>query len=82
MNAPKAKDDRVARAFFGEAYDGIPKSVFAVAAYYLADACSDEGVEQGAALKRFREEVDALGGLIIGPAQAKRSLAALRKLVP
>lgn len=73
------KQDRAARELFGPAYDGIPKSVFAVAAYYLADACSDEGVGQGAALKRLREEIDALDGQIIDPVQAKRARAALAK---
>ena len=81
MSTPKFKDDSAARELFGPAYEGIPKSVFAVVSYYLADACSDEGVGAGAALKRLREEIDALDGQIIDPAQAKRALAALAKAV-
>lgn len=84
MNAPAFtpnKDDHAARMLFGPAYERIPKSVFAVAAYYLADACSEEGVGNDGAIKRLREEFEALGGQVIDPAQAKRARAALAKAV-
>lgn len=84
MSTPKFtpnKDDHAARMLLGPAYDRIPKSVFAVAAYYLADACSDEGVGNDGAIKRLRKEFEALGGQVIEAAQAKRALAALAKAV-
>lgn len=74
------KNDRAARELLGDAYDRIPKSVFAVAAYYLADACSDAGVGNDDAINRLRQEFEALGGQIIDPVQAKRAIAALDKL--
>lgn len=73
------KDDTAARALLGDAYDRIPKSVFAVAAYYLADACSDAGVGNGQAIARLREEFECLSGQVIDPAQAKRAIAALAR---
>ena len=52
--------DEPARALWGEAYERIPKSVFAVVAYYLCDCASDEGVGQGGELRRFVEELEAM----------------------
>jgi hypothetical protein len=76
------KSDQVARELFGPAYDGIPKSVFAVAAFYLADACSELGAGQGDELNRLAHEFSCLAGQVIDPEQAKRALAALRKAMP
>ena len=74
------KNDSAARELFGsDAYDRIPKSVFAVAAYYLADACSDAGVGNGQAIERLREEFRCLSEQVIDPAQAKRADAALAR---
>lgn len=74
------KDDTVARDLFGDAYDRIPKSVFAVAAYYLADACSEDGVGNGQAIERLREEFTCLAGQVIDPAQAQRAIRALARI--
>jgi hypothetical protein len=52
----------------------------AVAAYYLADACSDEGIGNGQAIKRLGEEFRCLAGQVIDPAQAKRAERALAGL--
>jgi hypothetical protein len=72
------KADTAAIELFGRvAYAGIPKSVFAVAAYYLADACSETGVGNGEAIQRLREELRCLSGQVIDPKQASRSLSAL-----
>jgi hypothetical protein len=71
------KQDAAARELLGPAYDSIPKSVFAVAAYYLADICSDEGVGNGRALNRLREEFDCIGGQVIDRKQADRAIRAL-----
>ena len=76
----KFKHDQRAAEIWGIAYATIPKSVFAMAAWHLSDCCSEEGVGQGYAEKRFAEEVAALrdNGLI-STAQAKRVLAAISK---
>lgn len=74
------KDDGTARHLFGDAYDRIPKSVFAVAAYYLADACSDAGVGNDQAIERLREEFRCLAGQVIDPAQAGRAERALARI--
>lgn len=71
------KNDGAAHQLFGKAYDKIPKSVFAAAAFYLADCCSDAGVGNGGAIKRLKEEFDALGGQVIDRDQAVRAIKAL-----
>src|SRR5690606_3637901 len=54
------KNDGHARAAWGSAYDAIPKSVFALAAWHLANVASDSADSDGAAERRFVEEVAAL----------------------
>lgn len=69
---------REAYAAWGEAFDAIPKSVWAVVAWHLANVASGEADADGAALARFREELDALiAAGIIPEAQGKRALKAL-----
>ncbi len=46
-------NDGVVREICAPAYDAIPKSVFAVVAWYLADCASDEGVGNGGEVRRF-----------------------------
>lgn len=66
------KNDSEAQALWASAYDAIPKSVFAVACWHLADLASDDG---SSATERMAEEVRALAlnGLIT-EAQAKSAL--------
>lgn len=72
------KKDQVARSLWGRAYDEIPKSVFAVVAFYLADVASTEGVGNGGEVERFRQELEALlKNQIIDEAQARNALKAL-----
>lgn len=63
------KNDQHARKHWGKAYDAIPKSVFATAAWHLANLASGEIDEPGAAELRFVEELRALAqnGIISGP---------------
>lgn len=70
-------NDDIARNLYGPAYDKIPKSVFAVMAWYLADACSDAGVGNDGELLRLQDELKALRGQILDVRQANRALAAL-----
>ena len=71
------KNDTEARAAWGAAYDSIPKSVFALAAWHLANLCSDP--ENGVhATQRFAEEVEALAANgFLTEAQLKNALKAL-----
>lgn len=67
------KHDYPARELWGDAYDHIPKSVFAVVAYSLA-------ARDGDALGSFAQQVSALTkGEIIDRAQSNRVLKALAK---
>lgn len=78
----QTKQDREARGLWGPAYDSIPKSVFATAAWHLADCCSDAGVGNGQEVARFLDEVRALAeNGLISPAQAARASSALRAQV-
>lgn len=62
------KDDG-ARALWGPAYDRVPKSVFALVAWHLADG----------SVKRVVEEIESLKGSgDLSVAQANRVLTALR----
>lgn len=55
------KNDATARSIWGAAtYEAIPKSVFAVVAWYLADCASNAGVGNGGEINRFLEELDAM----------------------
>jgi hypothetical protein len=74
------KNDHAARALWGRAYDELPKSVFAVVAWYLADCASDEGVGHGGEVRRFIEELDAMkSNGILDAVQVDRALAALAR---
>jgi hypothetical protein len=54
------KNDIEARKHWGDRYDAIPKSVFAVIAWHLSDCSSDEGAGNGGAENRFMWEWDVL----------------------
>lgn len=54
------KNDRHARIWWGDLYDSLPKSVFATAAWHLANVASESPDSDGAAEKRFFEELKAL----------------------
>lgn len=56
------KHDGDARSLWGAAYQKIPKSVFAVAAYYLAQRAQPEHVPGGAETQ-FLLELKALAGV-------------------
>jgi hypothetical protein len=75
-------EDGVARSLRGDAYDRIPKQVFAVVAFNLADCASDEGVGNGGELRRFVEELDAmLGNAILEKSQVTRARKAVLRLM-
>lgn len=80
--AARDSDDQLqARSLWGAAFDAIPKSVFAIAAWYLADCASDEGFGQGGEVQRFREELEALNGSGILSEQAtQKAIRALERL--
>lgn len=74
------KKDLAAQAAWGEAYDAIPKSVFALAAWHLANLASGEADAHGAAARRFCDELCALmGSGILDAAQGKRAVAAVER---
>lgn len=54
------KNDAHGHAHWGNAYDSIPKSVFATVAWHLANVASGECDNPGAAELRFAEELRAL----------------------
>jgi hypothetical protein len=60
------KNDVIAREHWGELYDKVPKSVFAVVAWHLANIASGSPDIPESAMSRFVEEVEALeaNGLI------------------
>lgn len=75
------KQDAAARRAWGEAFDSIPKSVFALAAWHLANVCSDCADAPGAAEARMIDELIALrDGGHLPAAQANRAIKALRSL--
>ena len=79
--ARRSEDDQEARALWGAAFNAIPKSAFALAAWYLADCASDEGVGQGGEVRRFREELDALRGSgILSEGATHKAMHALERL--
>jgi hypothetical protein len=53
------KNDDAAREAWGAAYDKIPKSVFAAAAWHMASCLAGDGRE-GKAEARFAHEIDVL----------------------
>jgi hypothetical protein len=79
MKMPINKDDAHARRAWGSAYDAIPKSVFALAAWHLANVSSESADSVGAAEDRMLEELIALrDGGHLPRAQADRSITAIR----
>lgn len=75
------KQDRAARRAWGEAYDAIPKSVFALAAWHLANVASGTADADGAAELRMIEELEALACGHLPEAQAHRSIKAIRAAI-
>lgn len=71
------KRDGIAKETWGDLYDAIPKSVFALAAWHLANLASGYLDAPGAAENRFATEVYALSFQHIDEAQSKRVLKAL-----
>ncbi len=61
-------------------FDAIPKSVFAVVAWHLANICAEEGADNGGAPRRFLQEVFTLrqNGLLDSE-QATRVIKAIEK---
>lgn len=57
---PINKNDAHARQCWGDLYDKLPKSVFATAAWHLANLASGEADNEGAAERQFFEELKAL----------------------
>ena len=71
------KNDIAARRAWGGAYDAIPKSVFALTAWHLANVASGSADEAGQAERRFVEEVAALrDGGHLDRAQATNAIKA------
>lgn len=80
---PVNKNDDHARAYWGGAYDAIPKSVFASLCWHLANLASGEADAPLAAEGRTVEEIRALAAVAILPAaQARTSLAAIEREAP
>ena len=65
-----------ARSYWGDAYDRIPKSVFATVAWHLANVASGTADTQGAAEQRFIDEVAALARADIIPERQAKSVTA------
>lgn len=74
------KQDRAARVAWGsDAYADIPKSVFALAAWHLANVASGTADVEGSAERRMIEELTALrDGGHLPAAQADRSIKSIR----
>ena len=73
-------DGKAVELWGNDVYDAIPKSVFAVAAWHLANLSSEDPDGEGQAQERFCEEVTTIAeNGIIEPAQAKRVLAAFKR---
>jgi len=68
------KNDLAAREHWGAAYDAVPKSVYAVLAWRLADRLGE-----GEAVAICIEELEALGGQIIDARQASRAVKSIRE---
>ena len=75
------KQDAAARQAWGDAYDAIPKSVFALLAWHLANVASDAADEPGAAERRAVEELEALRYGHLPTAQADRAIKAIRAAI-
>ena len=74
------KQDRAARLAWGEnVYAELPKSVFALAAWHLANVASGEADNAGAAEQRMIDELIALrDGGHLPKAQADRAIKSIR----
>lgn len=75
------KQDRAARMAWGDAYNAIPKSVFALVAWHLANVASGQADTVGAAESRVIEELEALRYGHLPQAQADRAIKSIRALV-
>lgn len=73
------KNDSHARDHWGQMYDAIPKSVFATVCWHLANLSSGEADTDGAAEKRFLEELGALARSGIIP---EKQVASILKHAP
>jgi hypothetical protein len=72
------KSDNHAKEIWGDAYDAIPKSVFATVAWHLANLASGKADVSGAAEEMFIQELAALTRSgIIPKSQTGRVLSAL-----
>lgn len=72
------KQDASARRAWGDAYAAIPKSVFAIAAWHLANVCSEAADMSGAAEARMIEGLRALrDGGHLPRVQADRAIKAI-----
>lgn len=75
------KQDASARRAWGSAFDAIPKSVFALAAWHLANVCSESADVPGSAEARMIDELTALpDGGHLPKAQADRAIKALKAI--
>lgn len=75
------KQDGAARRAWGDAYDAVPKSVFALACWHLANVASGTADAPGAAEARMIEELDALRHGHMPEAQADRAIRAIRAAI-
>ena len=75
----KFKNDRAARVLWGDAYDAVPKSVFAVMAFYLAGGCVDSAEDFNLVRCRLIDEIEALSGQIIDKRQGDAAMKAMQK---
>lgn len=73
------KNDQVARDLFGHSYDAIPKSVFAVMAYYLAGNSVDSAEDDNQVRARILEELEALSGQILPERQGRAAIKAFKE---
>lgn len=72
------KQDEHARELWGDAYNAIPKSVFATMAWFLAGAASDNCDDPESIVARVLEELDALRGQVLPERQANAAIKAVR----
>lgn len=72
------KNDAAARRAWGRAYGDIPKSVFALVAWHLANMASDRAGEPGAAELMVVSEIKALAEG--GHMDKKQALAAAKAI--
>jgi hypothetical protein len=74
------KADRAAKMALGEVYDAVPKSAWALIAFYLAEICREDDTGDAGIFARLLEEADALTTNQIMPeAHSKAMRAAIAK---